>query len=99
MNFECHITVKVAREHADILQRWVESIPGWSFSSIAGDPLLGKETFCYATAHFTDPMEAMTQTTAASEALSQETWLKVVRRKVEIVMFDERKVDGDWVKV
>ena len=100
MNFECHVTIKTDDLHKELLQAIIESVGGWSFSSIAGDPLLGKDTFCYATAHFDDPMEALVQTTAVSEALAKASvWFHVIRRKIELVISDERCTNGMWHKI
>lgn len=88
MSMECHVTVKCAASEVQHLQDLIESA-GWSFSQITNDPLLGAHTFCYATNHYETLAHAIQYTLAMSEAL-QIAEFRVLRRKVEQIMMDER---------
>ncbi len=95
MNFECHLTIDVPLNQLGHLREEIENKIDWKFSRITDDPLLGEGMFCYATAHFTYAMQALCKTEGLSEELRR-SGFNVVRRKIEIVMFDERKIDGEW---
>jgi len=49
--FEAHITMP--RDKAEDVEKWAE-ISGWKFSQIDGDPLMGKQAYCYLTNYDTD---------------------------------------------
>jgi hypothetical protein len=94
MDYECHVTVKCPSLQLDHLQNSIESV-NWSFSQITNDPLLGKDTFCYATNHYETLAHAIQYTIALSEAL-QLAGFTVLRRKVEQIMMDERYQQDEW---
>ncbi len=86
--YECHVTL-LGDPHA--IRPYVEAMK-WKFSCIDGDPVLGDGIKCYATRHFhaglgQDHVLAQLLDTAASLA---ELGLSVLRRKVELVLYDDR---------
>lgn len=95
MDFESHITLRCTAEKMDHLQAVVASIPPWSFSRIADDPVLGVGVFCYATAHFGDIQDALVNTKGLSEALRRSGY-EPVRRKIEMTVIDERCINEEW---
>ena len=97
MNLESHVTVKCPEKRIEELRGLIECVD-WSFSEITGDPLLGTPTFCYATTHFTDLAKAIGDTAAMAVALEIADFL-VVRMKVEAVMWDKRRIDGEWKEI
>lgn len=96
--YEVHVTVKVPEIQVDELRGLVESVPEWTFSRITGDPLLGESVFCYATTHTHDLARAVIKATAMSGLLSIASFV-VLRRKVEAILLDERKINGEWEAV
>jgi len=94
MTFECHITVQCLMHRIDFLRSYIETY-GWSFSRIAGDPLLGDFIFCYATNHFDKETDAHKHTMMVSEYLIKEGF-DVRRRKIEKVVLDQRLQKGIW---
>jgi hypothetical protein len=86
--FECHVTMigdpKVIRPLVEALK--------WKFSVIDGDPVMGDGIKCYATRLFNERLGvSMVQTSlmATAEFLST-AGIHVIRRKVELVIFDDR---------
>jgi hypothetical protein len=77
-----------------VIKRTIEERK-WKFSQIAGDPDLGKATFCYGTRWFEDQDEAVNFTTTYKEIFEM-MHLSVVRVKVEQVIHDERLINGKW---
>lgn len=84
-DFECHITIMGLPR---LVQKAVEEV-GWSFSHIDGDPVLGASSFCYATNHYDELMEAKVALDSATVQLIGRN-LKVLRIKIEHVVFDKR---------
>lgn len=91
MNYECHITVPppaLATERA-----YLEGLArGHRFktSQIDGDPVLGDKIYFYFTGHdatFEAMKERMERLT---EDLAEIAKVKVIRRKIEHVVFDDR---------
>jgi len=65
---------------------------GWKFSAIDGDPNLGTGVKCYATRQFNKrfgEMLAIDNLLMAAGRL-EAAGVKVLRRKVELVVFDDR---------
>lgn len=96
--YECHVTMQGNKEYAENL---VNSI-GWKFSAIDGDILLGGGLKFYATRHFNARMKAeevKEELLSVAEFLhSPLAGVEVVRRKVELVIFDDRSTKVDACK-
>jgi hypothetical protein len=88
MYYECHITMM---GDPGTLKPMVEDI-GWKFSAIDGDPVMGDGVKCYATTFFNARVgtgEALERLLIAAAAL-RDKGAEVVRRKIELVVFDDR---------
>lgn len=87
--FECHITCN--RADADAVKAVAEYV-GWKFSQIDGDPVLGKEVFCYLTTHdnhFITMNERMEKAAACLQAVN----VHVVRKKIELIIYDTKRIE------
>lgn len=88
--YECHITIESANQHMSEMK--VMSV-GWTFSAIDGDPVLGKGVKCYATKHFNSTKNSLEEVIAFVDfaaAAINDSVSKVIRRKVELVVYDTR---------
>lgn len=86
--YECHLTI--LGEPAEV-RPYVEALR-WTFSAIHNDIILGEGLKCYATRHFNARLsEAEVQSLlhVAGNQLKL-AGLKVIRRKVEKVLYDDR---------
>ena len=92
MYYECHISIGL---HPISAQQLIENLNNWSFSKIAGDPVLGKDTYEYATRHvsgntnFQKVVDHMNKTAT----ILREQGFPVLRQKVELVIYDTIKED------
>ncbi len=90
--YECHITIEASGDITH-LKDVVEAL-GWKFSMIDGDPNLGAGVKCYATRQFNareSQPGVMDKLAFASAAISRRCkTVKVVRRKLEMVLYDDR---------
>jgi len=86
-DFEVHITMKGNRIACEKAVKQVGN--GWTFSCIDGDPLLGKDVFCYATNHYTTKEVAFAELDSEVRELLRRG-MPVVRTKIESVIFDKR---------
>lgn len=88
--YEAHITLLGSPER---IKPAVDLIK-WKFSVIDGDPVLGKGVKCYATKHFNakmDKEEVLMDLRMAADALEYALPEdEVIRRKIELVIFDDR---------
>mgnify|MGYP001233656219 CR=1 FL=1 len=96
MDYECHITIGDAQQFV-IIQSIVQA-NGWKFSRITNDPDLGDTTFCYATRWF-DNLDVAIQNVKDTADIFEDAKLIVIRRKIEQVVSDVRKVNGQWKRV
>ncbi len=89
--YECHVTFLQLDTNQGAAERIVNGI-GWTFSAIDNDIILGTGVKMYATRHFntkhTEEEIKLELTKAAT--LLKEAGLDVVRRKIELVLFDDR---------
>lgn len=85
MYYECHITMSCPPPLGKVLN-------AWSYSEITGDIVLGKQNWCYFTRH----IHASTPVHSVIEVLNEacdyliKTGATVIRRKVELVLHDEK---------
>lgn len=86
--YECHVTMDGDKELCEIACNDI----GWKFSAIDGDPVLGKGVKCYATKHFNYKLEEEVVLEILKQAAEEIhlMGIKVTRRKVERVLFDDR---------
>lgn len=92
MYYEAHITMDVIPDLA-ALQIMLSSY-AWHYSCIDGDEVMGKHKLHYATRSF-DGGWALEDVKAAVNAMAGmllEHRCRVIRRKVEMVVWDERTV-------
>lgn len=92
--YELHITMDGDRDNA---RRATDAV-GWKFSAIDGDIVLGAGTKMYATHHLNprlSPEDAKRQLIDVAHYI-EHRGVTVLRRKVELVIFDDRssKVDA-----
>lgn len=89
--YEAHITM--IGEPNYLLKSMIEEM-GWKFSAIDGDPTLGDGVKCYATKHFkaSEARETVLQRLheAAYMLSNNRLNIKVIRKKIELVIYDDR---------
>lgn len=93
--YEAHITMEGDKT---FLEDVVSKLQGWRFSSIDGDINLGVGVKCYATKQFNGKLSSdavLAFLHSAADGLITAYNVKVLRRKVELVIYDDRssKVD------
>ena len=88
--YECHITLKDSLPR-DYVRQQVEEF-NWKFSAIDGDPILGNETFCYATRHYPEskPKDEVIKDMNDMAVRLAKDEIEVVREKVELVIYDTK---------
>lgn len=92
MNFECHITVPLAHKQIALNTTADRAFAKWHNSEIKRDPVLGKASYFYLTAHSDNYISLYTQMKALVGALSQDG-ANVVREKIELIMYDTKTKD------
>jgi len=96
--YECHITLEGKPVHKENTSRQVEQL-GWKFSAIEGDIVLGGGTKWYATRHFNSRKYSVEDVLhflhSTADLLTTYKTLKVIRRKIELVLFDSRSSQVD----
>jgi hypothetical protein len=93
MKFESHITIDVTGQTGN----WSKTLKlvaaycrgCWSTSSITDDPELGPGNKFYFTSYNTDYIVALTNLDS-TVAYLQRIGFKPVRKKIELIMFDEK---------
>lgn len=88
--YEAHVTMFGDRE-------WLETVTKslhWKFSAIDGDPNLGDGVKLYATIQLPKRIgeEAAIKTLHTVALVLEKTGAKILRKKIELVLFDERTV-------
>lgn len=84
--FEVHITCLL--KDAEFCEKAAKALH-WKFSAIAGDPVLGKDTYCYLTTHGTDLLRTVNRMSAVVADLKKEG-VQVIREKIEVIIHDVR---------
>jgi hypothetical protein len=95
MYYELHITVRPTAGAEGPLQSAIESYPGWHYSCIYGDPVLGKHPYCYATTHIETTVniqDVITHLESMGKNLRRQNF-STIREKVELVLYDKRRKD------
>lgn len=80
--YEAHITYK--EECRTMLEAL--TIPGWKFSCIDGDPVLGKQKFCYLTSYDIDGKILLHRMRMVVESMG----FSCVRQKIEHIVYDTK---------
>ena len=88
MYFEIHVTMP-----AESKERTTEILGqvGFKFSALKGDPIMGDDLLFYGTAHTRTEDQAHLKLAQATKAL-EDSGITVLRRKIEHVIFDSRRL-------
>lgn len=88
--YECHVTMI---GDPDVIEQDVNDL-GWKFSKIDGDPILGEGIKCYATKHYPVKMDqkVVVQNVNSVAMALKNLKHKVIRDKVELVIYDSKLV-------
>lgn len=87
--YECHITLEAPT--LPVLKNLIETLK-WKYSRIDGDPVMGAGVKQYATRHYNARLpveEVLTELHKTADKIA-EYGFKVTRRKVELVLYDDR---------
>jgi hypothetical protein len=84
--FEAHITLPRAQAE-DVEKMAADS--GWTYSAIDGDPVMGKQAYCYLTAYDTTATGLLARMRIVTAALTQRD-VQVLREKIERIIFDTK---------
>ena len=84
--FEAHITCD--RTDSDMVQQ-VGEATGWSFSTIDGDPIMGKKPYAYLTHYSTDGHKLLEAGQMVVNILKAHKVISL-RLKVEEIVFDSK---------
>lgn len=84
--FEAHITCP--REASEIVQE-VATKTGWTYSAIDGDPVMGKQAYCYLTAYDFNGHHLLESVKGVSTILKIRN-IEVLREKVEQIVYDTK---------
>lgn len=89
--YECHLTMV---GDPAFIKPLVEAF-GWKFSQIEGDIVLGDGIKCYATKHYNAklPADKVRAIVDGAGDRMQRDKVQVIRRKVELVIYDDRSKD------
>mgnify|MGYP001557371176 CR=1 FL=1 len=89
--YECHITIESTLPNKETIKKHVEKLK-WKFSAIDGDIVMGDGVKYYATRHYNSRNKVediITILVETAQAIKDKGY-KVTRRKVELVLFDDR---------
>lgn len=84
--FEAHITMR--RDQSEIVKGF-DGVLGWSFSAIDGDPVMGKQAYCYLTAYGPIGTDLLVKVQTLSNVL-RDNGVEVLREKVEEIVYDSK---------
>lgn len=90
--YECHVTLQVEPPRREALKDIILH-HDWKFSCIDGDPVLGEGVKAYATRQFKGTMDrevVLQLLQDMADLLEHYHHYQVVRRKVELVIYDDR---------
>lgn len=93
--FECHITIP--REFGPIVRTYWDGVQGWGYSQIDGDPILGKQVYCYLTRYDSDAVTLLSKMKETVGAL-RTNHIPVLREKIEEIIYDT-KTGHDVIEV
>ncbi len=88
--WECHITMTCTGKERAFVEQFGN---GWTYSNITDDPILGPGAKCYATRHFHEKISLgfVVMATIDVARVLEQSGAKVIRRKVERVVFDSHE--------
>ena len=91
--YECHITMEGGVMNAYHIEKFLEQKTNWKFSKIDGDINFGPGVKFYATNQFNMKIgiEAVIHQVKSMAEILASQGAKVIRRKVEIVIYDNRE--------
>jgi hypothetical protein len=84
--YESHITVD--KRHAEFVD-YIATLHGWTFSVIAGCPLLGQGTYCYLTGYDTNARKLRTRVQGTADILKA-NGIEPLRLKIERIIWDTK---------
>ncbi len=84
--YECHITC--SRIDSNKVLKIAEETK-WKFSAIDGDPIMGKEPYCYLTQYCSDPKDLYDSMKLVCRLLTSYD-VKVLREKIEQIIYDTK---------
>lgn len=84
--FEAHLTMDL--HYAEPARKVAETY-GWTYSQIAGCPLLGQGTYCYLTHYNKEAHVLKAQMEAIQRRLTGES-VPILRAKIERIVYDTR---------
>lgn len=86
MKFEAHITCKLSDSEA---VREVCEYTGWSYSQIDGDPIMGKQAYCYLTTYDSNEEILYSSMQEVCQIL-RSAMVEPLRQKIELIVFDSK---------
>lgn len=84
--FEAHITCP--REWTPTVEK-AGFMSEWAFSAIDGDPVMGKQAYCYLTGYDTNAATLLERTNRLADFL-RAAGVPVLREKVEEIIYDTK---------
>jgi hypothetical protein len=86
MKYEAHITISLSSEE-EVKKVGLSS--NWTFSKILGDPIMGKEAYCYLTQYKENANELLKEMNDVASCLKLNN-CKVLRCKIELICYDTK---------